>query len=149
MERRVTRKKQVVEVERQVWGFQVFIVDEVRLRLVVAAKVVPIQERETQHTLALVRQAIANVGAGMIKDVLIDRGFLDGADLWVLKHDLGINFVVPSKDKMLVTLDAQALARRKADDETIFGEERAGIEKQTKTGRVYWEGQVTAVGVAN
>lgn len=149
VERRVTRKKEVVEVERQVWGFQVFIVYEVQLRVVVAAKVVPIQERETQHTLALVRQAIANLGAGMIKDVLIDRGFLDGVDLWVLKVDLGIDFVVPAKDKMLVTLDAQALARRQAADATICGEERVGIEKQTKNGRVYWKGQVTAVGVAN
>ena len=148
-ERRVTRKKEVVEVERQVWGFQVFIVYEVRLRLIVAAKVVPIQERETQHTLGLVRQAIANVGAGVIKDLLIDRGFLDGMDLWVLKHHLGIDFVVPAKDKMLVTVDAQGLARGEADEETIFGDERAGIKTQNQKGRVYWERQVTAVGVAN
>jgi hypothetical protein len=147
-ERRVTRKKEVVEVERQVWGFPVFIVYEVRLRLVVAAKVVPIQERETQHTLALVRQAIANLGAGMIKDLLIDRGFLDGGDLWILKHDLGIDFVVPAKENMRVTTDAQALARGKTDGETIFREERPGIEKQ-KPGRVDWEGQVIAVGVSN
>jgi hypothetical protein len=51
-ERKVTKTKQVVEVERPVWGFQVFIVHEVRLRVVVAAKVVPIQEREIQHTRA-------------------------------------------------------------------------------------------------
>ena len=149
IERRVTRQKQVVEVERQIWGFQVFIVYEVQLRLVVAAKVVPIQERETQHTLALVRQAIANVGVGLIQDLLIDRGFLDGRDLWVLKHDLGIDFVVPAKDKMLVRVDAQALARRKADAETIFEEERKGIDKQNQKGRTYPAGQVTAVGVAN
>jgi Transposase DDE domain len=148
-ERRVTRKKEVVEVERQVWGFQVFIVYEVHLRLIVAAKVVPIQERETTHTLALVRQAIANVGAGMIRDLLIDRGFLDGADLWVLQHDLGIDFVVPAKDKMLVSVDAQALARRNVDDEMIFKEERAGKEKQNQKGRGCWDGQVTVVGVAN
>ena len=149
MERRVTRKKEVVEVERQVWGFQVFIVYEVQLRLVVAAKVVPIQERETEHTLALVHQAIANVGAGMIQDLLIDRGFLDGADLWVLKHDWGIDFVVPAKDKMLVSVDAQALARQKVDEEMIFKEDRVGKEKQNKKGRVSRDGQVTVVGVAN
>jgi len=148
-ERKVTKAKQVVEVERQLWGFQVFIVYEVQLRLVVAAKVVPIQERETQHTLALVRQAIANVGAGVIKDLLIDRGFLDGADLWVLKHQWGIDFVVPAKENMHITVDAQALARREADGESIVGAERPGTEKQNKKGRVYWDGQVTVVGVAD
>jgi len=58
----------------------------VRLRVVVAATVVPIQERETQHTRALARQASVNLGADVLKVLLVDRGFLDGADLWVLKH---------------------------------------------------------------
>jgi hypothetical protein len=147
-ERRVTKAKQMVEVERQVWGFQVFIVYEVRLRLVVAAKVVPIQERETQHTRALVRQAIANVGDGVIKDLVLDRGFLDGPDLWVLKHQWGIDFVIPAKDNMHITADARALARQEADGESIVGAARRGTEKQTKTGRISWEGQVTVVGVA-
>jgi hypothetical protein len=26
----------------------------------------------------------------------MDRGFLDGADLWVLRHELHIDFVVPA-----------------------------------------------------
>jgi hypothetical protein len=148
-ERKVTKDKQVVEVERYIWGFQVFVVYEVRLRLVVAAKVVPIQERETQHTLALVRQAIANVGAGVLKVLLIDRGFLDGADLWVLKHQWGIDFVVPAKEKMRITADAQGLARQEADGETIVPAQRRGTEKRDKKGRIRWEGQVTLVGVAN
>jgi hypothetical protein len=61
------------------------VADEVRLRLVVGAKVVPIQEWETKHTLALVRQTIENLEPGVIKVLLMDRGFLDGADLWVLR----------------------------------------------------------------
>ena len=52
-ERKVTKQRQVVEVERLVYGFKLLIVYEVRLRLVVAAKVVPINEHESQHTLAL------------------------------------------------------------------------------------------------
>ena len=148
-ERKVTKDKQVVEVERHIWGFQVFVVYEVRLRLVVAAKVVPIQERETQHTLALVRQAIANLGEGVIKVLLVDRGFLDGADLWVLKHRWGIDFVVPAKEKMHVTADARGLARQEADGENIVSAERRGTEKRDTKGRVRWEGQVTVVGVAD
>jgi hypothetical protein len=148
-EKKVTTDKKVVEVERWVYGFQVFIVYEVRLRLVVAAKVVPIQERETRHTLALVRQAVANLGPGVLRVLLMDRGFLDGADLWVLRHDLGIDFVVPSKEKMRVTTDAQALSRHAADAQSIFPQERAGTRKERKDGRVRWEGQVSVVGVAH
>lgn len=147
-EKKITKDKQVVEIERWVHGFQVFVVYEVRLRLIVAATVVPIQERETHHTLALVRQAIANLGAGTIQVLLMDRGFLDGADLWVLKHDLHIDFVVPAKDAMRVTRDARALGRRAADGESIFPQERAGTKKERKDGRVRWDGQVTVVGVA-
>jgi len=64
LERRVTKEKQVVEVTRRVWGFKVLIVYEVHLRLVVAAKVVPIQEHESRYTRALVAQARANLEAG-------------------------------------------------------------------------------------
>ena len=81
--------------------------------------------------------------------LLMDRGFLDGADLWVLRHDLGIDFVVPSKEKMRVTTDAQALSRRAADAQSIFPQERAGTRKEGKDGRVRWEGQVSVVGVAH
>lgn len=148
-ERKVTRAKQVVEVERHIWGFQVFIVYEVRLRLVVAAKVVPIQERETRHTLALVRQAIENLGAGVIQVLLIDRGFLDGPDLWVLRHEWGIDFVIPAKETMRITRDAQGLGRQDPDPERIVKAERRGTEKRDKKGRIRWAGQVTVVGVAD
>lgn len=148
-ERKVTKDKQVVEVERWVYGFQVFVVYEVRLRLVVAATVVPIQERETLHTRALVRQAITNLGAGVITVLVMDRGFLDGADLWALKHDWGIDFVVPTKGKMRVRTDAQALSRRPADGASIFPRERAGARKESRDGRGHWAGQVSVVGVAS
>lgn len=147
-EKRRTKDGQLVEIVQWVHGFQVFIVYEVRLRLIVAAKVVPIQERETQHTRALVAQAIANLGPGVLKVLLIDAGFLDGQDLWVLKHQWGIDFVVPAKDDMRVTADARQLSRRDADGDSIFPQERAGTKKVAKDGRVRWNGQVTLVGVA-
>jgi DDE family transposase len=147
--KKVTKDKQIVEVEEYVYGFQVFVVYEVHLRLIVAAKVVPIQERETRHTLDLVQQALRNLGPGLLRVLLIDRGFLDGADLWDLKHTLGIDFVIPAKANMAVTADVQGLARHGADPETIFRAERSGREKKDKRGRVRWEGQVSAVGVAN
>jgi len=148
---KVNKDKQAVEVERFAYGFKVLIVYEVRLRLVVAAKVVPIQKHESQFTLALVRQAIKNVGLGVLRVLLVDRGFLDGQDLWVLKQGLGIEFVVPAKENMRVTADAQGLCRQEAKGTETFKQERAGKRKVVKKGKkeqVRWEGQVSVVGVA-
>jgi Transposase DDE domain len=147
--KKLTKDQQVVEIAEHVFGFQVFVVYEVHLRLIVAAKVVPIQERETRHTLDLVRQAMGNLGPDILRILLVDRGFLDGADLWTLKHTWGIDFVVPSKATMHVTRDAQALARQEADSELIFPAHRDGILKYGTDGRERWEGQVTVVGVAS
>lgn len=141
--------KKPVEVERLAYGFKVLLVYEVRLRLVVAAKVVPINEHESGFTLALVRQAVENLGDGMLRVLLMDRGFLDGRDLWVLKAELGIDFVVPSKDNMRVTADARGFCRRAADGECVFKAERKGRKKVDKAGKERWEGQVSVVGVAS
>lgn len=142
------KEKKAVEVERLAYGFKVLIVYEVRLRLVVAAKVVPIGEHESSHTLSLVRQAVKNLGSGVVRVLLMDRGFLDGRDLWVLKCELGIDFVVPSKDKMRVSQDARGLCRQAQDGESLFRGERRGKRKVDRAGKVKWEGQVSVVGVA-
>jgi hypothetical protein len=147
-ERKVTKKKEMVEIERYLYGFKVLIVYEVQLRLVVAAKVVPINEHESQHTLALVRQAINNLGPGVLRVLLMDRGFLDGETLWTLTHELKLDFVVPAKDGMHVTTDARLLSQRSQDKETIFLQERCGHQKLGKDGTVRWQGQLTVVGVA-
>jgi hypothetical protein len=143
-----TKSKKAVEVEHFVHGFKVLIVYEVRLRLVVAAKVVPINEHESKFTLTLVRQAAKNLGEGVLRVLLMDRGFLDGRDLWVLKAELGIDFVVPSKDRMRVTEDARGMCRRKEDGGHLFQDERKGKKRVGKDGKVKWEGQVSVVGVA-
>lgn len=150
-ERKVTKDKQVVEVERYAYGFKVLIVYEVHLRLVVAAKVAPIQKHESQLTLTLIRQAVKNLGPGVLRVLLIDRGFLDGQDLWVLKQGMGIDFVVPAKSDMRITADAQGLCREEADGVYIVKQEYAGKQRVVKKGKkteVRWEGQVSLVGVA-
>jgi len=140
------KDRRVVDVERLVYGFKVLIVYEVRLRLVVAAKVVPINEHESRFTLELVRQALANLGPGLPRVLLIDRGFLDGLDLWTLKHELGVDFVIPAKTDMRVTADARGLCRRLDPEGGIIEQTRAG-KPVTRQGRERWSGQVTVVGV--
>jgi hypothetical protein len=138
----------VVEIERYLYGFKVLIVYEVHLRLVVAAKVVPINEHESQFTLALVRQAITNLGPGVLRVLLLDRGFLDGETLWTLKHELKIDFVVPAKDGMHATTDARLLSRRPPDRATIFPQERTGHQQRQQDGTARCKDQVKVVGVA-
>src|SRR5215210_3724948 len=147
-ERKVSKQKAVVEIERYLSGFKVLIVYEVPVRLVVAAKVVPINEHESPSTLSLVRQAISNLGPGVLRVLLLDRGFLDGETLWTLKHEMKIDFVVPAKDGMHVTTDARLLSRRPPDRATIFLQDRPGHQKRQHDGTVRWKDQVNVVGVA-
>jgi hypothetical protein len=114
VERQLKRKgsRELVTVEEYLHGWKVLVLIEVQTRLPLAMKVVKIQEYEGQWLLPLVKQAQANLGQrARISKVVIDRGYLDGEDLWGL-HQQGIIFVVVAKTNMAVTQDAQALAAR-------------------------------------
>lgn len=126
----IIRKKlpngQYVEFEEYIYGFKVVVIYEVQLRLIVAAQVAPINRHESNFTLELLEQAITNVGAGVIKVLVMDRGFLDGETLWRIKHSYGVDFIIPSKDDMQVTTDARSFRRQKAKDEHLIWAERPG-----------------------
>lgn len=113
VERQVKGKgsRELVTVEEYLSGWKVLVLIDVQTRLPLARKVVKIQEYEGRWLLPLVKQAQENLGerAHMGK-VVIDRGYLDGEDLWGL-HQQGIIFVVVAKTNMAVAQDAQALAR--------------------------------------
>ncbi len=71
-----------------------------------------IQEYEGRWLLPLLEQAQGNLGPrGHIGTIVIDRGYLDGEDLWQV-HQQGVIFVIVGKANMVVTQDAQALAKR-------------------------------------
>jgi Transposase DDE domain len=109
--RKITDKRgQVHEIEVTVYGWKLIVLIEARTRIPLAAKVVPIQEHETLSLRALVTQARTNLAShARLFKVVFDKGFLDGVDLWWLDQH-GILFVVPAKDTMAVTIDAQAQA---------------------------------------
>lgn len=126
------KEKKVVEIEKTVYGFKLLALYDVHLRLVVAVKVVQIQEHDSQFTRPLLQQGIENLGEGVIQVLLIDRGFLDGLSLWKIKNEDGIDFVVPVKTNMYVTNDARAFLKQKPDDTYLFAAERPGEgDKQT------------------
>jgi hypothetical protein len=109
--RKITDKRgKVHAIEVTVYGWKLIVLIETRTKIPLAAKVVPIQTHETLSLRALVTQARTNLaGHVRLHKVVFDKGFLDGVDLWWLaQHD--IRFVVPAKENMAVTVDAQAQA---------------------------------------
>jgi len=65
---------------------------------------------ETAAFLPLVRTFQEGVGAGVMKTLVIDRGFIDGKAITEIKAEHGIDVVVPLKARMNVTEDAWRLA---------------------------------------
>lgn len=146
--RKRDKRGKLVEVVEYKYGFKLMVIYEVHLRLIVAAKVVPINQHESNFTLELLKQAIANVGEGVIQVLLIDRGFLDGEDLWTIRHTYHVHFVVPAKDNMHVTADARAFLEEKPDGEYLFADERPGQgQRQSVACPGKQEGQVKLIGV--
>ena len=108
---KIKGQKEAATEEYDVYGWKVLVLIEVQTRLPLAMKLVKIQEYEGRWLLPLVEQAQANLGAAaQIATVVIDRGYLDGADLWQLHHK-GLLFVIVGKSNMTVVQDAQGLAK--------------------------------------
>jgi hypothetical protein len=92
------------------YGWKVLLLIDAHTKIPLAVKVGPIQEHETHWTRALVTQARANLaGHARLHQVVFDRGFLDGTDLWWLDQQ-GLCVVVPAKANMAVTAEARAQA---------------------------------------
>jgi hypothetical protein len=108
---KVKGQKEPVIEEYYVYGWKVLVLIEVHTRLPLAMKVVPIQEYEGRWLVPLLEQAQENLGSSAsIGTIVLDRGYLDGEDLWRL-HQRGVIFVICGKSSMAVTQDAQGLAR--------------------------------------
>jgi hypothetical protein len=109
---KVKGQKERATEEYYVYGWKVLVLIDVHTRLPLAIKVVKIQEYEGRWLVPLLEQAQRNLGTrGHIRTIVIDRGYVDGADLWQVHHQ-GVRFVIVGKTNMAVTQDAQALAKR-------------------------------------
>lgn len=86
------------EVKVTVFGFKIMAVMDLYMKIPLAVKVVKINEREPDYTLLLLRQAIENVkGYAKITHLVLDRGFLDGQDLYTI-DSIGIIFITPAQE---------------------------------------------------
>jgi hypothetical protein len=116
-----------VEVVEYVYGYKLLVLMEARHKLVVAARMVKINEHEKSFTKRLVREAQERTG-GAVKVLLVDRGFIDGALLWWLWKKMKIQFVIPARTNMEVSQDLRGFRSEKADGERVFGEETKEVK---------------------
>lgn len=124
------KTKKMVEIEVIKHGFKLIVLQEVRSRIIVAAKFVKLNQHENEYTLSLIQQARENIPDGKIKLLLIDRGFIDGETLWKIKKEYNIDFIVRVRYNMEIAKDARAFRHLLPDDKSLFYEER--VEKDKK-----------------
>src|SRR5947199_6670197 len=87
---KVKGQKERATEEYYIYGWKVLVLIDVSTRLPLAMKVVKIQEYEGRWLVPLLAQAQENLGMrGHISTIVIDRGYLDGEDLWQV-HRQGI-----------------------------------------------------------
>jgi hypothetical protein len=108
-----------VEVVKYVYGYKLLVLLEARDKIVVAARVVKVNEHEKNFTKEMVKEAQQRTG-GKVKVLLVDRGFIDGALLWWLSKKERIKFVIPARSNMEVSQDIRGFRSEKADRERIF-----------------------------
>jgi hypothetical protein len=77
-----------------------------------AAAVVSGKAHEAPVLFGLVEQFVQAVGPGVIKLLILDRGFIDGKNLSRCKAQWGIDVLIPLKRKMDLWTDAWALGQR-------------------------------------
>jgi len=110
-----------VEIVKYVYGYKLLVLLEARHKIVVAARVVKINEHEKNFTKELVREAQQRTG-GAVKVLLVDRGFIDGVLLWWLSKKMKIRFVIPARSNMEVSQDIRGFRSEKADGQRVFVE---------------------------
>ncbi|MFH1757977.1 MAG: transposase [Pseudomonadota bacterium] len=122
-----SKEGQEVEVVEYVYGYKLLVMMEARHKLVVAARVVKINEHEKNFTKGLVWEAQQRTG-GAVKVLLVDRGFIDGVLLWWLWKGMKIHFVIPARSNMEVSQDIRGFRLEKADGQRVFWEESKAVK---------------------
>jgi hypothetical protein len=94
----------------------------------VAVKVVPGNDNECPLLYELVKQFVETMGKGVMKKLILDRGFLDGENISRCKREYGIDVLIPPRANMNITVDAMALFQS-PDVQWVACEEKAAPEE--------------------
>lgn len=124
------KKGKLVEIVSYIYGFKVIYLYDYVSRIPLSAKIVQIQEHESQFLLELIKQAEEN--GVEIDKVLIDKGFIDGETLWRIKNEYGIDFVIPSKTNMDITQLA-----RSTKEQVVWQERQEDKKKKQQHIKLY------------
>jgi hypothetical protein len=95
--------------EETIWGFKLFILSSARTLTPVALHITTANDADSPMLTGMAERGISNLGAGKIKLLLVDRGFIDGRQLHRLKFEMGIDFCVPAKKGMDIWKDVTGL----------------------------------------
>ncbi len=76
-----------------------------------AVQVVPGNNHECPILYEIVKQFVQAVGKGVMKRLILDRGFLDGEAISICKKEYGIDILIPIRRNMDIYEDAIALFR--------------------------------------
>ena len=75
----------------------------------IAMKLLPGNMHESPTFYTLLEEFLASIGDGVVKRLLLDRGFLDGEKISYFKRTHGIDFLIPIKSNMDLYADAIGL----------------------------------------
>ena len=132
------KEGQEVEAVKYVYGYKLLVLMEARHKIVVAARVVKINEHEKNFTKELVREGQQRTG-GKVKVLLVDRGFIDGVLLWWLWKKMRIRFVIPARSNMEVSQDIRGFRLEKADGQRVFVEQTKKMKLMGVRGLVSYD----------
>jgi hypothetical protein len=99
----------------------------------VAVKVIPGNDHECPILYELVRQFVETLGKGVMKRLILDRGFLDGEAISLCKKEYGIDILIPIRRNMDIYEDAMALFREPEVDWVRFEEPEGDIRGLTRS----------------
>jgi hypothetical protein len=98
------------EVSVTLYGWKLWAIYEIKTGIPLAIKIDTVEKPDNLHLLAVLEQAKENVAeSSAIDSLVIDRGFLDGKDLYQIDLQ-GLEFVIPLKRNMEAAKDARQLA---------------------------------------
>jgi len=79
--------------------------------VVVGVRMLRIRESEATALWPLLNTFLAAAGSGVMKVLLVDRGFINGAEIGRLKQDHGIDTVIPIRSDMNLQEDVRGLMK--------------------------------------
>ena len=97
-----------------------------------AVKVVPGNNHECPILYELVKQFVKTVGKGVIKRLILDRGFLDGEAISICKKEYKIDILIPVRSNMDIYKDAIVLLQLPEVDWVRYEESKGEVKESVR-----------------